>query len=174
MDWDSQQPRRLKDELLYEDENGNVWKASQLTFRERSAAEFRDDLTEAQSAAQEGIDQESEEVGQAVPRHRAVLSRPWETNTFAVLEWSSATVTDADELLEAVMATLQVWVATEGEPGFYDDYNVGDLAGYLGDDALQVALQEENVWHLSVETFSDLTHSEWRFDTHLLPGEEAH
>ncbi len=34
VNWDSQQARHLEGELIYEDENGNIWKASELTFKE--------------------------------------------------------------------------------------------------------------------------------------------
>lgn len=34
VDWDSQKPHHRDGELIYEDENGNTWKASELTFKE--------------------------------------------------------------------------------------------------------------------------------------------
>jgi hypothetical protein len=84
------------------------------------------------------------------------------------------TVTTVDTLYERVVQAVTTWMKTteEGRKAWeyaVDDFNVGDLASYLGDEDLLRCFENEGVKDLRIEE-PDLSKSWWGYDASLVDG----
>jgi len=126
--------------------------------------------TEAVQAAREA--REHLTSGAQREEHRAIITRPWEAGTAALVTWRSGTLTSADELLEALQDAITTWAEQrQGNVAFLDDFNLGDLTQHLGDAALSAALAANDIHDLNVTTTTGGS-ADWTFDTVLYPTDD--
>jgi len=96
--------------------------------------------------------------------------------TFAVVDAKvESNLYEEEAFLNALDATLTEWFQTEeGQIAWNDsseDFNVGDLIAYQGNDDLIELLRQNGIYRLSIEIYQQDRITNWTFDRVLGAGE---